>query len=128
LELDEVRKGLVIGLCAVVAFGTGAVVHFADQHGGHISSVLNPSCTLGLAGADVRVTVTSNPGSCFDLAAKWSTQSNGQQSWVPEHVPPQDGLTCRLRSPDGSKTITVRDSDLAVYGSSICSTLQNQGW
>jgi hypothetical protein len=128
LESGTVTKGVVVALCLLVAAGTGAVVHFADHHGGRISSVLNPSCTLGLAGADVRVTVTPDPGSCADLAAKWTTQSNGQQSWVPEHVPPQDGLTCRLRSPDGSKTITVRDSDLAIYGSSICSELQSRGW
>jgi len=114
-------KILFIAILVAAVIGVGLYLLSPDFRGG-VQNAVTPSCTVGLNGAAVSVTVqgTDAQAQCNTFLTRttdggsWYVYSGGQQ--------PAGASICQIHY--HGDLITVRDSGaLDLYGNSICSSL-----
>ncbi len=85
--------------------------------------VSNSSCTVGVAGTQVTVTVSGSSGAGNACQQLISTTTSGS-AYLADSSTPEGSLTCRYQIQ--GLTYTVRDTGLMLYGGGVCASLKQQ--
>src|ERR1035437_2007865 len=122
--LTALTKILFVAILVAAVVGVGLFLVSPDFRGG-VQNAVTPSCTVGLDGAAVSVTVqgADAQAQCNTFLTRttdggtWYVYSGGQQ--------PAGASICQIHYQ--GDLITVRDSGaLDIYGNAICSSLIDQ--